>query len=121
MRTAQHLHLYPDDVIQAKVDTDPLTLTIKVSKCGAPVSDHDFTFFPETLDQALDLGYEIVNAVNEIKKTQRREAIEKDLGEPIDFGESLEANVPFVPFAINDAVEHETAMAEAEAINYKPD
>jgi len=100
MRTDHHLHLDKDE-LKAIVDNNPLTLTIKVQRKGGVVSDHDFTFFAESLDAIRDLGYEIVNGCNAIKLAPV----------DIDFGESLEANVPYVPFAINDAVEHDEAMA----------
>ena len=45
---------------------------------------------PLSLDKMLDLGYEIVNQCNEIKKAQRLAAA---LNDGIDFGESLEANI----------------------------
>jgi hypothetical protein len=75
------------------------------------------------LDRLCDMGYAIIAECQKLQPA------------PIDFGESLEANLPDdgaeaemasrmkrdVEYAINDAVELDNAMDEAEAINYKPD
>lgn len=62
MRNDQHIHLNHDR-ITATVATDPLTLTVTITEKDQPLDSAAFVFYAESLDQILDLGYEIVNAV----------------------------------------------------------
>ncbi len=103
------LALHADEsIITPRVSIDPTVLTIAFHEPGQQdiYAAMDVKIFG-TITQFEDLGYAIVKAIRELRREGETE---------IDFGESLEANVPvdaeptFVPFAINDAVEHDEAM-----------
>lgn len=79
----------------------------------------DFTIFysdADFLDQMLDLGYAIVNAVNKIKAASPETSPE----ERYELQKDILETEPHVPFAINDAVEHNEAMATMPD-GYDPD
>lgn len=107
-----------ESIITPRVEIDPVVLTIHFHEPGqhAMYAAMDVKIFG-SLDQFLDLGYAIVDRVNKIKYPNGVITAAK---EPIDFGESLEAGLPYVPFAINDAVEHDEAMASMPP-GYDPD
>ena len=79
-----------ESIITPRVEVDPVVLTIHFHEPGqhAEYAAMDVKIFG-TLAQFLDLGYAIIKAVREKEP-------------PIDFGESLEAGLPF---AIHDAEE----------------